>query len=223
MKWVFWEMYITQGEIKSEVKTLEKSWMSKQSMIGWIDEDLNGINMYLAWHRIGLYVWQEIIYQWMEGDHPEDRNRDWRILNFWIKQALSQFDEKKKKIIIIIIKIIIIRIIIILLLLIIIIIIINVLPKGRSFIANSGNKAGVLPKGKSPTPNSGTKVAVLLGMNRCGSFPFFPQYIYIYIYSIYKQCFVHRCGQGIKSLVLTQRPRYKPRSGHYLIIYKLTN
>ena len=36
---------------------------------------------------------------------------------------------------------------------------------------NSGNKAAVWPKGKSSTANSGTKVAVLLGMNRCGSFP----------------------------------------------------
>ena len=29
----------------------------------------------------------------------------------------------------------------------------------------------MLPKGKSITANSGTKVAVLLGINRCGSFP----------------------------------------------------
>ena len=30
----------------------------------------------------------------------------------------------------------------------------------------------VLPKGRSFTANSGTKIAVLLGINRCGSFPF---------------------------------------------------
>ena len=47
----------------------------------------------------------------------------------------------------------------------------SVLPKGRSFTANSGTKAAVLPKGKSYTANSGTNVAVLLGMNRCGDFP----------------------------------------------------
>ena len=47
----------------------------------------------------------------------------------------------------------------------------SVLPKGRSFTANSGTKAAVLPKGRSSTANSGTKVAVLLGMNRCDSFP----------------------------------------------------
>ena len=29
----------------------------------------------------------------------------------------------------------------------------------------------VLPRGRSFTANSGTKAAVLLGMNRCGSFP----------------------------------------------------
>ena len=40
-----------------------------------------------------------------------------------------------------------------------------------SFTANSGTKAEVLPKGRSSTTNSGTKVAVLLGINRCGSFP----------------------------------------------------
>ena len=48
-----------------------------------------------------------------------------------------------------------------------------VLPKGRSFTANSDTKAAVLPKGRSSTPNSGTKLAVVLGMNRCGSFPLF--------------------------------------------------
>ena len=47
----------------------------------------------------------------------------------------------------------------------------SVLPKGRSFTANSGTKATVLSKGRSSTTNSGTKVAVLLGMNKCGSFP----------------------------------------------------
>ena len=52
-----------------------------------------------------------------------------------------------------------------------IIIIISVLPKGRSFMANSGNKAAILPKGRFSVANSGTQVAVLLGMNRCSSFP----------------------------------------------------
>ena len=47
----------------------------------------------------------------------------------------------------------------------------SVLPKGRSSTANSGIKAEVLPKGRSSNANSRTKVAVLLGMNRCGSFP----------------------------------------------------
>ena len=42
---------------------------------------------------------------------------------------------------------------------------------GRSFTANSGTKAAVLPKNSSSTANSGTVVAVLLGMNRCSSFP----------------------------------------------------
>ena len=37
----------------------------------------------------------------------------------------------------------------------------SVLPKGRSFTANSGTKAAVLPKGRSSTANSETKVAVL--------------------------------------------------------------
>ena len=46
----------------------------------------------------------------------------------------------------------------------------SVLPKGRYFTANSGNKAAVLLKGRSSTANSGTKVTVLLGM-QCGSFP----------------------------------------------------
>ena len=47
----------------------------------------------------------------------------------------------------------------------------TVLPKGKSFTANSGSKAAVLHKGRSSTTDSGTKVAVLLGMDRCSSFP----------------------------------------------------
>ena len=46
-----------------------------------------------------------------------------------------------------------------------------VLPKERSFTANSGAKAAVLLKGRSSTANSGTKVAVLLGIYRCSRFP----------------------------------------------------
>ena len=46
-----------------------------------------------------------------------------------------------------------------------------ILPKGRSFIVNSGTKAAVLLKGRSSTANSGTQAAVSLGMARCGSFP----------------------------------------------------
>ena len=46
-----------------------------------------------------------------------------------------------------------------------------VLPKGRSLTAKSGTEAEILPKGRSSIANSGTQVAVLLGMNRCGSFP----------------------------------------------------
>ena len=38
----------------------------------------------------------------------------------------------------------------------IIIIIVSVLPKGRSFTANSGTKAAILPKGRSSIANSGT-------------------------------------------------------------------
>ena len=49
----------------------------------------------------------------------------------------------------------------------------SVLSKGRYFTANSGTKAAVPPKCRSFTANSGTKVAVLLGLNRCGSFPVF--------------------------------------------------
>ena len=47
----------------------------------------------------------------------------------------------------------------------------SVLPKGRFFTANSGTKAAVLPKGRYSIAKSGTKVTVLLGMNRCDSFP----------------------------------------------------
>ena len=47
----------------------------------------------------------------------------------------------------------------------------RVRPKGKSFTANSETKAPVLPKGWSSISNSGTKAAVLLGMNKCGSFP----------------------------------------------------
>ena len=36
---------------------------------------------------------------------------------------------------------------------------------------NSGTKAAVLQKGRSSTANSGTQAAVLLGMDRCDSFP----------------------------------------------------
>ena len=53
----------------------------------------------------------------------------------------------------------------------IIIIIISVLPKGRSFTANSATKAEILPEGRSSIGNSGTYIAVLLGINMCGSFP----------------------------------------------------
>ena len=55
--------------------------------------------------------------------------------------------------------------------LLIIIIIIIVIMKFCAFTANSDTKVAVLPKGRSSTANSGNKVAVLLGMNRCGSFP----------------------------------------------------
>ena len=51
------------------------------------------------------------------------------------------------------------------------IIIISVLPKGRSFAANSDTKAAILPKSRSSIAKSGTYVAVLLGTNRCGSLP----------------------------------------------------
>ena len=48
----------------------------------------------------------------------------------------------------------------------------SVLPRGRSFSANSGTKARVLSQVRSSTANSRTKAAVLLELNRCGSFPF---------------------------------------------------
>ena len=44
----------------------------------------------------------------------------------------------------------------------------SVKPKGRSFTTNSGTKAVVLPKDRSSTAN---QHVVLLGMNKCGSFP----------------------------------------------------
>ena len=47
----------------------------------------------------------------------------------------------------------------------------SVLPKGKSFTANPDTKVAVPPKGRSSTANSGIKVVVLLGMNKCGSFP----------------------------------------------------
>ena len=47
----------------------------------------------------------------------------------------------------------------------------SVLPKSKTFTANSGTKAAVLLKGRSSTTNAWTKVAVLLGMDRCSSFP----------------------------------------------------
>ena len=47
----------------------------------------------------------------------------------------------------------------------------SVLPKCRTFTANSSTETAVIPKGRFSTSNSGTKFAVLLGMNRCGSFP----------------------------------------------------
>ena len=46
------------------------------------------------------------------------------------------------------------------------------LPKDRSFTANARTKTAVLFEG-SPIVNSGIKAAVLLGINRCGSFPLF--------------------------------------------------
>ena len=50
------------------------------------------------------------------------------------------------------------------------IIVMSILPKGRSFTANSGTKVAVLLNGRSSTANSGTQAAVLLGIDRWGSF-----------------------------------------------------
>ena len=48
----------------------------------------------------------------------------------------------------------------------------SILPKGKSFTANSGTKAAFLLKGRSFAANSGIQAAVLLWMDRCGSFQF---------------------------------------------------
>ena len=45
----------------------------------------------------------------------------------------------------------------------------SILPKGRSFTANSETKTAVLLKGRSSTANLGTQAAVSQGMDRCGS------------------------------------------------------
>ena len=47
----------------------------------------------------------------------------------------------------------------------------SILPKGRSFIANSGTKAAVLLKGRSSTVNQEPRLQFYQGLNRCGSFP----------------------------------------------------
>ena len=47
----------------------------------------------------------------------------------------------------------------------------SILPKGKSFTANSGTEAAFLLKGRSSTANWGAKVAVLLRINRCSSIP----------------------------------------------------
>ena len=44
----------------------------------------------------------------------------------------------------------------------------NILPKGRSFTANSGTETAVLLKDRSSTANSGIWAAVLLRMDKCG-------------------------------------------------------
>ena len=46
----------------------------------------------------------------------------------------------------------------------------SILPKGRSFTANSVTEVAVLLKGRSSTINSGTQAVVLLGMDMCCSF-----------------------------------------------------
>ena len=64
-------------------------------------------------------------------------------------------------------------IIVIIIIVIIIIIIIHqsILPKGRSFNANTGTEVAILLKGRFSTANSETQAAVSLGMDRCGNFP----------------------------------------------------
>ena len=52
----------------------------------------------------------------------------------------------------------------------------SLLPKGRSFTANSRTKAAVLSKGKSSTANSGTNITVLIGMNKSVASCCFPHY-----------------------------------------------
>ena len=47
----------------------------------------------------------------------------------------------------------------------------SIRPRAGLSLQNSGTKAAVLTKRRPSTANSGIKVAVLLGMNRCGSFP----------------------------------------------------
>ena len=49
--------------------------------------------------------------------------------------------------------------------------IISVLPKGRSFIANSALRLQLCPKAGLPFQTQEPRLYVLLGMNRCGSFP----------------------------------------------------
>ena len=76
----------------------------------------------------------------------------------------------------------------------------SVVPKGRSFTANSGTKAAFLPKGRSSTANSGTKVAVLLGWTG----------------AVASHCFLHptlslASEQTLKDLKRSQRPSMKVR------------
>ena len=47
----------------------------------------------------------------------------------------------------------------------------SVLPKGRSFTENAETKFAVPSKSRYSCENSGTNIAVLLGINRCSSFP----------------------------------------------------
>ena len=44
-------------------------------------------------------------------------------------------------------------------------------PRAGPSLQTQDTKAAIMPKGRSSIANSGTYVAVLLGMNRCGSFP----------------------------------------------------